>query len=210
MECLFCTISGESIDVDESIVHRRPENTILAEDDDIVVVPALGYFVDGYCLLISRYHSPAIADMDLFDARRIWARTAEIQRRLSNRFGPVVAFEHGGRGRCEPSGSCVDHAHIHFVPLAVPSIVKLIHECQMLEIQSEEGLAEFQGLPYVWLRDHTGRSFCRDGHNIESQYMRRAVGRVLEIAAAGWDWRRHSGRERLVAGLPELIAIFAT
>lgn len=100
----------------------------------------------------------------------------------------VCAFEHGG---CDLTGSvvgCVDHAHLHIVPLSLP----LSDLCQRrgLKPQVFSPLSSEQALskePYLFLRDPDGTAHIVVGEDIPAQLVRRAIAEELHQPV--WAWR---------------------
>ena len=52
MNCVFCNI-------DKS----RPENTIIEESDNFIVLPTIGALVDGYLMIVSKKHINSMSEL---------------------------------------------------------------------------------------------------------------------------------------------------
>src|SRR4051794_11724211 len=112
IDCLFCSIAnGSATSAD------LPENVILEESQSFYVKPALGHFVEGYCLVISKDHLRTMAELEPPEAGELeylLGRVSSQLRILYNR--NVCVFEHGTVCPAYRAGSCVDHAHMHVIP----------------------------------------------------------------------------------------------
>ena len=84
---------------------------------EMILAPGLGCFVEGYTLLIPVRHVRAFADLT---ERHL----AELQDGVENVRAAIERFTHmrtivaeHGATVCDVGASCVDHAHLHFIPV---------------------------------------------------------------------------------------------
>ena len=124
IQCEFCTEFGDSGDeqVKAQTLFRTlfPDqpNRILLQTDHFLVVPGLGQISEGYLLVITKSHStsmaeiPSALDDELQNTIEICCSV------LSEVYGnPCAIFEHGGSKVRKGPACCVDHAHVHLLPL---------------------------------------------------------------------------------------------
>ena len=102
----------------------------LFETENFVVLPSVGQIVEGYLLIMPKSHATSIANMDLelFDELEyVYAQTEKI---LETNYSRPIFFEHGvcRTGYDYFNGCCVDHAHIHAVPVQVDVAEELKRE----------------------------------------------------------------------------------
>lgn len=89
------------------------------EDEEWVVVPGLGGFTPGYCLLLPRECVGAYAHLTPTQLERAGHVLEAVRQAIAMTFRKSVAVAEHGIGReLGDSGSCccVDHAHLHFFP----------------------------------------------------------------------------------------------
>jgi len=134
--CLYCLhIFG-----DESPERTRPWNSWLFETNSFVVVPSLGSFVPGWLLLVSKLHFRRIAELRLQLIEELENLKAKVGQELRSAFGPYVCFEHGPVGGVSAAGCCVEHLHLHMVPVSVDLNSRLILNFKPHRIQGFKDL----------------------------------------------------------------------
>src|SRR5947209_3865283 len=116
MDCVFCSkFSSESANSDS--VQPEWYDTVLARTRSFFLIPGVGAMVPGYTLLISRSHFSSMALLPDQAFRELMRFTRSAVSPISRMFGPLLLFEHGVINRANPSGSCIDHAHWHIMPV---------------------------------------------------------------------------------------------
>lgn len=184
MSCLFCDIATGSV------ARPEPEDEVLAESASFVVKPGLGHFSLGYSLVCSRRHVPNMAALSLAELRELELVARVIVDRLEAVSGHrVVSFEHG---TCSNSGagSCLDHAHLHLLPLPGPINPTVAPSPVYERIERLCDLQRFaerkDSYLYTDCGDNTGRAYViRD--SLPGQYMRRLYCEHLGMPDS-WDW----------------------
>lgn len=105
--CRFCQIAnghfGFEID--------RP----YLESEKFIALPTIGALVEGWSLVVPKQH--AFSMRSHFGDRDFELFTSEVMTVLTERYGKVVAFEHGANQAGSSTGCGTDHAHLHLVPL---------------------------------------------------------------------------------------------
>src|SRR4051794_38088770 len=90
----------------------------LVESEHFVVLPDLRPITDGHVLIISRFHLSAFSGVPAAysdELRGLIARARGLLRGSGGDAG--FLFEHGPGDGPHP-GSCVDHAHLHLIPVS--------------------------------------------------------------------------------------------
>jgi diadenosine tetraphosphate (Ap4A) HIT family hydrolase len=185
-DCLFCRI-GEG---DEPYM-GHPENTILLESHSFYVKPALGHFVEGYCLVVSKDHLQTMAELDDQEYVELEELLSEVSRRLTSLYdGGLCSFEHGAVCPTSRAGACIDHAHIHLLPNGSDLTPKLA----ALESKSISSLGELRWFDsrrksYIYYESRPGvRRVYSCDERVPSQFMRRLLCEHLGMDR-DWDWR---------------------
>jgi diadenosine tetraphosphate (Ap4A) HIT family hydrolase len=91
---------------------------VLWESENFRVVPSKGGFVAGWLMVVPQAHVLSMAHLSPTVYDELDELVADISARLTDRFGPPTAFEHGAVTENTPFGCGIDHAHLHLVPLS--------------------------------------------------------------------------------------------
>jgi ATP adenylyltransferase len=199
--CPFCAeFDGDGLSIFAEMMGDRLASRVVYEDQDFVVMPPLGEFIEGGLLLLTREHIPSFAWLrpELFG--KLEHLLEAIGQTLINRWGvsPVV-FEHGpapqrGKGVC-----CVDHAHFNIFPAAVHIRPQLAERMQM-PVLALRDLAKFRHAEYGYLlvQENDGTRHAYDGYQAPTQLVRRLVTTALGLSER-WHWQDYPGCDELAA-----------
>jgi len=175
-------------------------NRVVYEDEDFVVMPPLGQFIEGGLLLLTRRHILSLARLPpaLFD--RLEALLRALSRALLAHWGqPPLVFEHGpaperGKGLC-----CVDHAHFNIFPARLhvhPHLADRMH----LPVGSLAELTRLRRAEfgYLFVQENDGARHAYDGQGVPTQLVRRIITAGLGLPER-WHWRDYPGLKELAA-----------
>jgi len=170
----------------------RDTGRILFQDDFFFVTPSLGPIVEGHLLICSKEHLPAMGYLDKEWGRKLRTIREKIEQIFLEVYGEkALMFEHGEiKGVCKSSGTCIDHLHLHILPLNISLREKIIQDgFGVQEIESLKELADYvkQKKPYLFVHDKNGRYVSISRENIPSQYLRRITAE--KIGEEQWGWR---------------------
>lgn len=191
--CLFCEIANG-----RTASKENPENVVLFESDNFYVKPALGHFVEGYCLVISKEHLLTMAELTTEEAAELQDILGETALRLNSLYkNGLCTFEHGAACPSNRAGACIDHAHMHILPRKcdVRSQLRLKSE----KILDLGGLCDFgkTSQSYIYYEREPGeRIVYRCDERVPSQFMRRLICEYLGMDH-NWDWRVSPCRESI-------------
>jgi ATP adenylyltransferase len=194
MSCLFCSLA----DVTRS---ELPEDEVLDNSEHFYAKAALGHFVVGYMLVISRDHYISYADLPptLFPELDVFSsRVAAHIRAITET--AVMTFEHGAVNRPRRAGSCIDHAHLHLFPTADLLVPRLASEFDFVQLPSHSDVRRFRAgdTPYLYFRTGAGEQYAAPVRpDLPSQFIRRLACDSLGCADL-WDWRKNPLREAVV------------
>lgn len=175
--------------------------TALVEEDGNTVADGLVVLADafpltpGHVLYVTQDHAGAVARAGLRNGA-----LRHLDELMVSEVGsspPTLFFEHGV-SKPHRKAACIDHAHVHAVPLD-----RRVGLDDVLGTQSMEfarGLDWRADVPlsdvsprildddYLWMSDSTGRSLVAPvSRDVPHQLVRRALGELLGIPH--WDWR---------------------
>ena len=193
MDCLFCSIP-------EMSYPPNPEDEIIDECENFYAKAALGHFVFGYTLIISKEHFPSFGYVPehLFPELEAF-RDNVLDKLHSLCRHPVTIMEHGALNRCQRGGSCIDHAHLHLMPLAANLYPILGERFSFGELESISDLRRFKDaqIPYLYYQREGLRSQAVGlSQDVPSQMLRQIACQALGTPDL-WDWRNTPLRDVL-------------
>jgi diguanylate cyclase (GGDEF)-like protein len=214
--CRFCPeLAGE---IRTSEFHELTDNQIecryIRESDNFAVLPALGHITPGHLLLCTKPHWLCMAQIApiLFDELEgILAATCA---RVSKVYGTkVLVYEHGQMSPEDRCGACVEHAHLHILPVSGEVDERM--RATIRTSYAEREIALFDELPsmvggegYLLLFDTHGSRFFYPAPIVASQYLRKQACDAMGLSHR-WDWRANvsaDGEAGTVAAIREVMA----
>jgi len=187
VECKLCQIMAMPSD------EREVKDTVLSETEHFEWIPGLGPFMEGYSLVVSKEHiananhcpHPVACELDEVVIK---AREATSQVYGEN----TVVFEHGSVGKLSNAGGCIDHLHIHIMPVTFVRVPEVLTKCfvDSQPINSrQESVGQFEhSVPYIYYSPRMSRHFAFQVDALPRQYLRQVV--AYECGCPDdWDWR---------------------
>ena len=188
-DCTFCTKFG---------AHGNPKEWFdkeLRSFADFVVVAGVGALVPGYLLVISRAHFPSAAMLPQPSWDALPRLRREVIKACRKVFGiqPVI-FEHGSSDVRHLAGGCINHMHLHILPIKFGIKEELSHYYDMLELNNIEDIRRLRNkkASYLYLQNQDGAQYLAEVTDVPSQLIRRIVAKKLGRPYE-WDY----------AGFPE-------
>lgn len=186
LSCDFCVDFGAG---EQGSRHRRRPAWVSSV---LAVTPTVGPLAPGHVLILPHRHATSFGQLSGAECSELLAATAGIESLLARRFGGTIAFEHGTSGIPTAGGCGIDHAHMHFVPVASP--LNDLPPVPNASWQRLDGdwygqLREFaiRMTPYVYMRTVDGARFVTPVRSLPSQFVRRWVAEQLGVR--GWNWK---------------------
>jgi len=187
--CYFCDglfkLNGE--------IGVTPEESIIYEDEHIFVTPDIAPVCDGHFLIVSKEHVNSFGNANDL----IFASLEKAKEYMKNHvfFGNRVLFFEHGAVLGQTAGACIDHAHMHVIPLPQGmDIEKYISEY----IPYEKSEADRKSLvtcaeekqPYMFYEISGEKPWYYSvHHSIPHQFFRRIV--CGHFSVTGFRWREH-------------------
>jgi ATP adenylyltransferase len=209
VNCVFCdstkTCFGNTPEFKKLVENEIP-NRIVYETENFVVVPSVGQIVEGYLLIMPKKHFMSIANLDeeLFEELEgVFNKTETI---LEKEYSKPIFFEHGVcRLSYNFNGCCVDHAHIHAVPVSLNISDPLKNEfTSFTTIKKISELSKrAKNANYLFVKDNTDQMFVFNANEIRSQHVRYLIADMLGMRSKG-DWTLYPGKEEILATLRRL------
>ena len=201
LPCPFCAeFADPARSIFGDMMGDQLPSRVVYEDDEFVVMPPLGEFMEGGLLLLTRDHLPSFACLSPERFARLERLLAAIAQALKQRWGvaPLV-FEHGpaperGKGVC-----CVDHAHFNIFPADVPLYPQLRARMNLgvgpLADLTRLRRAEFG---YLFAQENDGARRAYDGQHVPTQLIRRLIATAVGCPDR-WHWRDYPGQREMLA-----------
>lgn len=198
MTCPFCmAYSGNRSKIGE------PEDTLLVECEDFFAKPGLGHFLPGYTLICSKQHVASMSSLSPLQLDKLEIFRDVVSRRLQIMYGgATVAFEHGtslGTG----SGACIDHAHLHILPLPFNIERQIVLQQPSRTVERLRDLALFASGSQSYFYNHNeldGGVVFTLTKPLYSQYARRMYCERASDPDV-WDWAIFPFQDRIEAFL---------
>jgi diadenosine tetraphosphate (Ap4A) HIT family hydrolase len=161
---------------------------ILLETPSFVVTPDIGPIVEGYCLVTSKTHIPAMSCLGTEDLDELQKLKMSVKEAMLAVYGGAIVFEHGEASTSRNAGACIDHAHLHIVPTLVdlsPSLVEL----PFVALSADFNLRVLgSNTGYLYYENQAGKAFLALVDRCEQQYFRRKLSKIVRPEIP-WNWR---------------------
>jgi diadenosine tetraphosphate (Ap4A) HIT family hydrolase len=178
----------------------NPEDEVIDESENFYAKAALGHFVFGYTLIIPKEHYLSYAYLPEHLFPELEAFRDNVLDKLHNICQhPITILEHGAINRCQRGGSCIDHAHLHLVPLTPDMYPLLSERFEFGELGSISDLRRFNDaqISYLYYQREGFRSQAVQlSQDVPSQFLRQIACQALGEPEL-WDWRAKPLRDVL-------------
>ena len=202
MNCHFCDLT-----VEEN--RKLPEDYLLAESRSFYVKPGLGHFTEGYTLINSKRHVKSFSYLTEEELEELSRVVSVISSRLKEIYKyNVVAFEHGEVNGKHHPGCCLEHAHLHLIPLPehVDDGMSLCFKRDDIFELSELGKYSVDGISYLLYVDRSGEiAVYNIDTDLPSQFLRREFCQRLGMVDY-WDWAVFPFRDSIGCFLARYIS----
>ena len=190
--CRLCPELAGDIDTD---FHRRTqrsiESRILFSSKCFTILPDISPIVPGHLLICTTRHVIAMSALGDEEFRQLDRIIAAVSSKLTEVYGePTIFFEHGAVDEFDRAGCCLDHAHLHALPINVDVTVSLRTLFDEVPVRGLETLSRFarNRTPYLFFQRTDGqRSAYAPVHGV-SQFVRRLI--CMELGAgtrSNWE-----------------------
>jgi ATP adenylyltransferase len=169
----------------------RYNKRILIETDGFFVVPSLGALVSGHVLILPKQHYYSVGEMASTDLAQFDMLVQRVQSLLLLVYGSCCSFEHGCVEGVGKAGACIDHAHLHMLPLKTDlraAIESKFGPGTEIHQLSELGKFVSRQVPYLYYQSPSGWSRAYEARQAPSQFFRQLICATAHITAS-WDWK---------------------
>lgn len=186
-----------------------PKNRMVYEGENWVIWPTIGAIVPGYVLIVSKRHRLSIMDCNREEIVELDWLIKRIRSILENIYHyPCIAFEHGGGCGLEGKPSCIDHCHLHVLPLKEDIYYRMNTKKMQISVEPIKSLSimqngERQHSPYLLYQNHEEQFFVMHANIYISQYFRQLIA-LSEGVSEKWNWRYHFFSENIKATINDI------
>jgi len=183
---------------------NRLEHRIIFETDNFVVLPSIGQIVEGYLLILPKKHANSMAALDKHLLAELEIVHSEVRQMLARFYSTPIFYEHGVGTTKFGNGCCVDHAHIHAVPVSLQLSFLLCKQFKWAKFSRLEELTQLAAKnDYLFVEDCTGERFLFQASQVPSQFLRYRIAEMIGTPEKG-DWALYPGVEELVSTVHRL------
>lgn len=200
-QCPFCTeLEGTGQSIFAEMIRDRLASRIIYQDEDFVVMPPLGQFIEGGLLVLTRQHLLSFAYLPTASFQKLQNLLGIIRLELASRWGvsPLI-FEHGPAPDRSKGVCCVDHAHLNIFPAPV-TVQPHLASRMSVPLKSISELVKLRRAEfgYLFVQENDGTMRAYDGQLAPTQLVRRIVTTQLGLPQR-WHWRDYPGYDELLA-----------
>jgi diadenosine tetraphosphate (Ap4A) HIT family hydrolase len=211
-ECDFCKELNSKDNLYWKVAEKYnlPQNRTIFNGQHWVIWPTIGAIVPGYVMIISKRHHLSLRDCDkeeILELEKLLKYTRKILRDIYRY--PCIAFEHGSGCNIGIKSSCIEHCHLHVLPLKEDVYNRI--NLKKFEIESIKSLHELskggvQSPSYLLYENHKEEFFVMHADVYVSQYFRQLIA-ISEGVPEKWDWRHNYFIENIERTIKEVSEI---
>ncbi len=185
---------------------RYPVNSILYNTETYALIPALGALVPRYVMLVAKDHCNSAATLPSGKLEILGQHLDDVIALLKRKFpsSEWVVFEHGTTLQCGVKACCVDHLHLHLVPIGMDLAAELSRrlQCEPRHLGSLTELEQLNGetANYIYLRNPDNKSYVFTPESYSSQLVRQVIATRVGRENT-WNWMHHPMEESTVQTL---------
>jgi diadenosine tetraphosphate (Ap4A) HIT family hydrolase len=196
---------------------------ILYESDNFFITPTIGPIgLEGYVLLCSKDHFLGVGGMPVKYRPELEEVLKHAKRVLSETYhSEVLVFEHGPRVGCYRGGGCLDHTHLHIVPLAFqlmePVALRFLRALAVKDYYKIERIGGFEKLTDIFEKQEASYLFVETNEQkryttevnfvLPSQYLRQVIAQGIGQENK-WSWKENPDYETVEKTIERLQKSF--
>lgn len=171
IDCPFCNVQFDLTQFPKE-KSREFKSIVLSKRNDIALVQDIAPILPSHLLIIPRKHYFSFASVpESIVASQLQSLKSEISEFYGSEYLSVpLYFEHGSCNTTESTSSCIEHAHLHAIPVTAKdylNILKYIKDKLGEPVLNANTLKkgylylEFENQKYYWEDRHEYKQFFR-------------------------------------------------
>ena len=197
LDCKFC---NKFQTTSEWTLNNNTYDTLILETKNFIVVPTMGSLLEGWCLIISKFHVISTGALNDSFFTELNELIKHVKCSLNDLNKDVFVFEHGPSQPNQIVGCGIDHLHIHMVPVDFNLFEKskLYTPFNWVKVGCLTDTKNFfsQQLPYLYIQLPNEERYITTHQRIPNQFFRRVIASELGIADK-YDWKLDYGTENI-------------
>ncbi|MBU0760495.1 MAG: hypothetical protein KJ600_00215 [Nanoarchaeota archaeon] len=186
-------------------------NRIIQNTENFCAFVTKGPLGLGHLLIATREHylSMATIPRDYFPELRGLREDLGVRLTESFHLPQTILFEHGPSKHDLRGGCCVDHSHMHIMPVrlsstrAVRKIKESLGNCQTIETYEELRQLADEETAYAFFEFDGIKYFSKIEKPMPSQFVRQIIGKYVGREYT-WDWRQNPRTEDIIETVERL------
>lgn len=193
-KCSYCAEFSGDVDNSYYLKNVLPNigvSRLRLESLYFYIFPSVGSLISGHLLIVPKRHYTAFSMAtkdEIAELELVISDLQAIYKSVLNS-ASIFYFEHGILDVGRSLIKCVDHAHLHILPVAIEASCLDFKDTRFLSVSDLPGI-ETSTPDYIFFGDPNKSciSFDQDKH---AQYLRKAVHEQLKLQNH-WNWRSDS------------------
>lgn len=186
----------------ENIV--REGNNVLAQTENLLVIPSIGPLNDSHVMIVPKTHCNSFGALPTACNDEKFALIKSLREHYFSHFNKELLFFESGAGTLiNHSGGCIFHAHIHVVEAQELFHTRLLAEVKLIEISAGNPTSPDLNLGYIWYMNAEGHQYLCNNPMLPSQFLRYTYAQCAGHETM-WNWRRHSN----IAGVKKALETY--
>jgi len=184
-ECFFCPESRFRLCRE---VGLPAASSILWGDENLYIIPDIAPLIEGHILMVTTDHymcfgaSPNTLDCVIQPIK------IHIHHLFQKVYNKVPLFLEHGPVQSKKAGACIDHAHLHCLPVSLElkdAIEKYVGFGQKASINTLRQLTK-SGKSYLYIEEDIDKGWVYQADVAPSQFFRQVV--AMKLGHANWKW----------------------
>lgn len=191
VECPFC-VENDFYIYKLFFEKFNSKNLTIQSTQNFIVLPDIAPLVEGHLLIITLDHYSCFGRLPY----KYWAELQDLKsyitRLLTKKYTKPIFFEHGP-ALPHRAGCCIDHAHIHCLPVDTELSSTIYKNILRKRISSILELCNYteKNISYLFYEANSDKQYIyplpQELSILPSQYVRRVVAANLKLDK--WDWK---------------------
>ncbi len=188
-ECLFCEDSRFSLN---NSIGLPGEESIIYQDENVYITPDIAPIVFGHFLIITKEHYNCFGSTDDAVFASLEKAKVYLEEVIFSKT-PLLFFEHGSVID-HTAGCCIDHAHLHAVPLISDlNIDAYIKNSGFVESDGRRAdrnalkLCAAEQQPYLYFQTGDSQSWYYPVGHLPSQFFRMMIASHI---SGEYNWKQ--------------------
>jgi diadenosine tetraphosphate (Ap4A) HIT family hydrolase len=168
------------------------EDLVIYRSPNFIVLPDIAPLIEGYLIIIPLMHVSCFGNILNEHFAEFQSVKNYISGFLTEIYTKPLFFEHGP-AKPKDAGCCIDHAHMHCLPVNADLSLSISDKLSRDQISSINELCHYteKRISYLFYENNEGALYSypltNESSILPSQYLRMVVAANLKLDR--WDWR---------------------